>query len=115
MGKSKEFEAMKGRFKNQTTEELREITQRGGMNSGKSRREQKRIKDALQDIIAEKVTTTSGDDVTRAYYIASVLANKAAKGDLKAIEILLKHLEGSGSEVNVNVEDKAVTFRWVDA
>lgn len=115
MGKSKEFEERKGRIAKLTTEEARKMGKKGGEKSAEVRREQKRIKDALQDIIAEKVTTTSGDDVTRAYYIASVLANKAAKGDLKAIEILLKHLEGNGSEVNVNVEDKTVTFRWVDA
>lgn len=115
MAKSKEFEAMKGNLKHRSVDEVRKMGRKGGIKSGESRRLQKSIREAASYILAEKIKTTDGEDVTKAHVIANTLCSKAAKGDLKAIEILLKHLEGNGSEINVNVEDKAVTFRWVDA
>ena len=113
MGKSKKFEENKGSFKNRTVEELREITSRGGKKSGEVRREKKSIKEALQDILSEEVETKGGDKVTVAYIIAHKLITKAKDGDCRAMEILLKYLEGNKS-VTVNTEDKSVTFAWVD-
>lgn len=113
MGKSKEFEAMKGRFAKRTTEEQRETARQGGIKSGEVRKEKKSIKEALQDILSEEVETKSGDKVTIAYIIAHKLITKAKDGDCRAMEILLKYLEGNKS-VTVNTEDKSVTFAWVD-
>ena len=66
-----------------TKEEVREIAKRGGINSGKARREKKMLKDLLEDALS-KGTDTDNEYVN----ITLALIREANKGNVKAYEVI---------------------------
>ena len=88
-----------------TPSELREITKKGGIESGKSRRRKKLLKDTVNMLLAlplkdgklDKLTdmqTINGKNITVEEAMVLKQIQKALKGDLRAFESLVD-LSGS--------------------
>ena len=73
-----------------TTSEAREIGKKGGKASGKVRREKRTMKQLLEIALSLMVTNKKGETASRKEVIAIQLVNRAASGDLKAIDLLTK-------------------------
>ena len=67
-----------------TTEEQREIARKGGIASGKARKEKKLLKDEL----AILMETINKDGKTYQELISTALVKEALKGNTKAFEII---------------------------
>jgi len=99
---SKEFRDNMGQFGQRTSDELREITAKGGKKSGETRRRMRDIKADLK-LIMESDLLPSMADVHKQMNlpadtgdnhmgIAMALFKEAVKGNVKAIELSLKIL-----------------------
>ena len=73
-----------------TSSEAREIGKKGGEASGRARREKRTMKQLLEIALAMMVTNKKGETASRKEVIAIQLVNKAASGDLKAMDLLTK-------------------------
>ena len=73
-----------------TTSEAREIGKKGGKASGRVRREKRTMKQLLEIALSMMVTNKKGETASRKEVIAIQLVNKAASGDLKAMDLLTK-------------------------
>ena len=71
-----------------TKSEQRKIAQKGGVASGKKRRELKAFKDLLEAGLRQEIKTESGKSYTRAEYIALKLIKTAENGNIKAFEVI---------------------------
>lgn len=71
-----------------TKSEQRKIAQKGGVASGKKRRELKAFKDLLEAGLRQEIKTESGKSYTRAEYIALKLIKNAENGNIKAFEVI---------------------------
>lgn len=71
-----------------TKSEQRKIAQKGGIASGKKRRELKAFKDLLEAGLRQEIKTESGKSYTRAEYIALKLIKNAENGNIKAFEVI---------------------------
>lgn len=79
-----------------TPSELREITTKGGIASGKARRKKAEFKKALEIVLSSKVQNqqlaemleSMGYDNTNEMAIALMTVQKAMKGDLRAVELI---------------------------
>ena len=65
-----------------------EEAKKGGINSGKVRREKKLLRECLQELLDKEMTDKSGNTKTGAEAMAVAVFAKALKGDLKAFEIV---------------------------
>ncbi|MBQ3679789.1 MAG: hypothetical protein IJP79_07380 [Paludibacteraceae bacterium] len=93
-----------------TTSEAREIGKKGGKASGRVRREKRTMKQLLEIALSMMVTNKKGETASRKEVIAIQLVNKAASGDLKAMDLLTKLI---GEQV-VRQETACVTATKVD-
>ena len=71
-----------------TKSEQRKIAQKGGIASGKKRRELKAFKDLLEAGLSQEIKTESGKSYTRAEYITLKLIKTAENGNIKAFEVI---------------------------
>lgn len=79
-----------------TPSELREMTKKGGIASGKSRRKKAEFKKALNIVLSskvqnkqlEKILEEMGFENTNESAIALLTVQKALKGDMRAIELI---------------------------
>ena len=94
-------------FDTRTTEELQEITRKGGINSGIARREKATMKKTLEMMLDStyKSGKTYRDEVTLG--LLPNVINKAKGGNPKSYEIIMKILgELNDSENNTNEMNK---------
>ena len=78
--------------------ELREMTRKGGINSGRSRRKKADLKKAFETILQADVSSnkvkqqleTLGFEATNEMALAMVMMQKAMKGDVRAFEQISK-------------------------
>ena len=78
--------------------ELREMTRKGGINSGRSRRKKADLKKAFEAILKADVSSdktkqqleTLGFEATNEMALAMVMMQKAMKGDVRAFEQISK-------------------------
>lgn len=68
--------------------EARKKGRKGGIASGKKRRELKAFKDLLEAGLSQEIKTESGKSYTRAEYIALKLIKSAENGNIKAFEVI---------------------------
>ncbi|MGN0022651.1 MAG: hypothetical protein ACI352_01280 [Elusimicrobiaceae bacterium] len=68
--------------------EARKKGRKGGVASGKKRRELKAFKDLLEAGLRQEIKTESGKSYTRAEYIALKLIKNAENGNIKAFEVV---------------------------
>ena len=81
-----------------TPEELREITRKGGIASGKARRKKANLKKAFETILQAEVASPNvkkqleelGFDSTNEMALAMVMMQKAMKGNVRAFEQISK-------------------------
>ena len=81
-----------------TPEELREMTRKGGINSGKARRKKANLKKAFEAILEADVKSDKvkrqlenmGFEATNEMALAMVMMQKAMKGDVRAFEQISK-------------------------
>lgn len=93
-------------FNERTEEEQRKIQRKGGIASGKARREKADLKKKVNDILAMDVFSPQlkealeekGLNATNQTAIATVLLQKALKGDMRAIELLAKMNGNEGTK-----------------
>lgn len=71
-----------------TLEERQKIGRLGGIKSGESRRKMKTFKEELQALLEAEVENAKGEKTTVQKNINSALILKAAKGDVKAYEVI---------------------------
>ena len=89
-----------------TKEEAREISRKGGIASGRVRREKADLKKKVNQILEMDVFSTQlkealeekGLNATNQTAIATVLLQKALKGDMRAIELLAKMNGNEGTK-----------------
>lgn len=73
-----------------TGEEQVEVARKGGIASGKARREKQTAQQVARAILDEILHAKDGSEVTIRYAMLRKAAEKAYKGDLKAIDTLIK-------------------------
>lgn len=73
-----------------STSEARELGRKGGIKSGKARREKRTMKQLIDLTLSRMITNKKGETASTKEVIAIQLVNKAANGDLKAIDLLTK-------------------------
>ena len=73
-----------------TPSERKQLASKAGKASGRARREKRTIKQLLEIALSLKVTNKKGETASRKEVIAIQLVNRAASGDLKAIDLLTK-------------------------
>ena len=71
-----------------TPEELREQTRKGGIASGKARREKRDLRKAIEILLEKDFKDSNGKDVSGAEAIAIKQFQKALNGDTKAFEVI---------------------------
>lgn len=97
-----------------TKEEAREISRKGGIASGKVRREKADLKKKVNDILAMDVFSPQlkealeekGLNATNQTAIATVLLQKALKGDIRAIELLAKMNGNEGTKDKLDKKEQ---------
>lgn len=82
----------------QNREEAAKNGKKGGVASGKARRDKKVIHDCLLYLIQKGHVDKNGKKYTGAELVSSALFKKAIKGDLKAIEMVIEMVEPKGSQ-----------------
>ena len=73
-----------------TPSERKKLASKAGKASGKARREKRTMKQLLEIALSLMVTNKKGETASRKEVIAIQLVNRAASGDLKAIDLLTK-------------------------
>ena len=73
-----------------TPSERKQLASKAGKASGKARREKRTMKQLLEIALSMMVTNKKGETASRKEVIAIQLVNKAASGDLKAMDLLTK-------------------------
>lgn len=69
-------------------EEVKKIASKGGVNSGKARRNKALLKDCLQILMEKKMLDGDGKKITGAEALSVEVFQKALAGDMKAWELL---------------------------
>ena len=75
-----------------TASEAREKGRKGGISSGKKRRERKLMAELLREALSQEVKTRSGETITHEIGVIRGLILKAEQGEAKAVELILKML-----------------------
>lgn len=73
-----------------TPSERKQLARKAGKASGKARREKRTMKQLLEIALSLMVTNKKGETASRKEVIAIQLVNRAASGDLRAIDLLTK-------------------------
>ena len=101
-------------FNERTEEEQRKIQRKGGIASGKARREKADLKKKVNQILEMDVFSPQlkealeekGLNATNQTAIATVLLQKALKGDIRAIELLAKMNCNEGTKDNLDKKEQ---------
>lgn len=73
-----------------TPSERKQLASKAGKASGKARREKRTMKQLLEIALSLMVTNKKGETASRKEVIAIQLVNRAASGNLRAIDLLTK-------------------------
>lgn len=101
-------------FNERTEEEQRKIQRKGGIASGKARREKADLKKKVNQILEMDVFSPQlkealeekGLIATNQTAIATVLLQKALKGDIRAIELLAKMNGNEGTKDSLDKKEQ---------
>ena len=106
----------KDNLKVPTSAEAREYGRRGGIASGKKRREAKPMKAMLDYLLEKKVTSKDGKKATSLEAMMSSIVAKAIKGDVRAAqfvrdtigEVPTQTVNNTNTNTNFNIDDASV-------
>ena len=73
---------------NRTKEEQKQIAIKGGIASGKARREKKTLRQCLEILLERTLKDKKGIEMTGAEAVSLKVFEKALKGDIRAFEVL---------------------------
>lgn len=104
----------------QSREEAAKNGQKGGRISGETRRHKKALKEILRNLLEVKQKNSRGETLTTQEIICLSLLNKAAKGDVRAFEVIrdtigekpvdkVAQTDGEGNDVPKNDLSKIPT------
>lgn len=101
-------------FNERTVEEQRKIQRKGGIASGKARREKADLKKKVNEILAmdvfspqlKKTLEEKGLSATNQTAVVTVLLQKALKGNIRAIELLAKMNGNEGTKDNLDKKEQ---------
>lgn len=101
-------------FNERTKEEQRKIQRKGGIASGKARREKADLKKKVNEILAmdvfspqlKEMLEEKGLSATNQTAVATVLLQKALKGDMRAIELLAKMNGNEGTKDKLDQKEQ---------
>ena len=107
-----------------TSEEARRNGAKGGKASGEARRKKKTMMEMLEvvmtaeneDPVMGRMLKKLGFEENDNYHMAKIITEvltKAEKGDLKAVEMIVKLMYGDAKDVNVNLEGSMETKQRV--
>lgn len=65
-----------------------EEASKGGVNSGKARREKRKMKEAFEELLSNTYKVSNGEEVDGTTALAYKVFQQALNGDLKAFEII---------------------------
>lgn len=65
-----------------------EEAKKGGINSGKARRQKKLLRECLEILLEKEITDKKGETMTGAEALSTKLFAEAMKGNVKAFEVL---------------------------
>ena len=77
-------------IKERTSEELREMTRKGGVASGIARRKYKLARELALELSEQELKTASGGKVTKMQAAVDAMFHAAVKGDVAAMNVILK-------------------------
>lgn len=93
-------------FNEMSEEERKERGRKGGINSGKTRKEKRSFRMLLEMAMSQKVRNKEGDEKTKKEVSIIQLADKCMRGDLRAIELAMNILgENPVNKVEVTGKD----------
>ena len=101
-------------FNERTEEEQRKIQRKGGIASGKARREKADLKKKVNEILSmdvfspqlKEMLEEKGLSATNQTAVVTVLLQKALKGDMRAIELLAKMNGNEGTKDNLDKKEQ---------
>lgn len=101
-------------FNERTEEEQRKIQRKGGIASGKARREKADLKKKVNQILEmdvfspqlKEMLEEKGLSATNQTAVATVLLQKALKGDMRAIELLAKMNGNEGTKDKLDQKEQ---------
>ena len=69
-------------------EEAKRLGKKGGIASGKARREKKTLRQCLEILLKKKMKGENGETITGAEALTTKLFSEALKGNVKAFEVI---------------------------
>ena len=92
--------------------EVRENGKKGGIASGKARRQKKLLRECLEILLEKEMTDKKGETMTGAEALSAKLFKEAMKGNVKAFEVLRdtagqKPVEKVQMNADVNIAESA--------
>ena len=92
--------------------EVRENGKKGGIASGKARRQKKLLRECLEILLEKEMTDKKGETMTGAEALSAKLFKEAMKGNVKAFEVLRdtagqKPVEKVEMNADVNIAESA--------
>lgn len=105
-------------LKTPSTEEARERGKKGGIASGKARAEKKRLKEAVESILAMKYDSETGKKLTGYEMVATALFGRAKEGDVSAFNSIRDLIgEKPTDKINAtinNTENQELLKRYLE-
>lgn len=101
-----------------TTDEQRAIARAGGIASGEARRKRKQMREEMQIMLDEEITTASGNKVTKRRNFLARVYHDAMEGNAKAQKLVVDISGEAPTKQELTGEDGApllVTFAEIDA
>lgn len=97
---------------NRTKEEQKQIAIKGGIASGKARREKKTLRQCLEILLERTLKDKKGIEMSGAEAVSLKVFEKALKGDIRAFEILRdtagqKPVEKVQMKTDINIAESA--------
>lgn len=101
-----------------TKDEQRAIARAGGIASGEARRKRKQMREEMQILLDEEITTASGNKVTKRRNFLARVYHDAMEGNAKAQKLIVDISGEAPTKQEITGEDGApllVTFAEIDA
>ena len=100
-------------FDQRSEKEVREMNRKGGINSGKARREKKAMRELLEDALAKVIKSKSGEEATKKEVASIRIADGMANGDPKMLEIGLKILGDFTQKQEIEITNDQPIFNII--
>ena len=93
-------------------EEAKRLGKKGGIASGKARREKKTLRQCLEILLEKTIKDKKGIEITGAEAVSLKVFEKALKGDIRAFEVLRdtagqKPVEKVQMKTDINIAESA--------